>query len=197
MSSPSLRAPKARRRQRSVRLTVAVGLLVLAALLVGGAVLSGSWLTLVLAAAVGVLLGAAATRITHSELMETRRDAARDRAEQAQAYRELTVARTAEQAEFTRTMESRIAAHESAISELEVALTSAQKRAAEATRKMNAEARRADVAEREGREKSEQLQDAEQRAAEAIVRVAELEQEIDVLRSELLAWQNAPQRRHA
>jgi len=170
---------------------------VLAALLVLGGILSGSWLTLVLAAVVGVVLGAAATRITHSELMETRREAARDRAEQAQAYRDLTVARTAEHAAFTKTRESRIAAHESAITELEEALTSAQKRAAEATRKMNAEARRADVAEREGREKSELLEDAEQRAAEAIVRVAELEHELDVLKAELLAWQTAPARRHA
>jgi chromosome segregation ATPase len=170
---------------------------VVAALLVGGAALSGSWTALVLAAASAVVLGALATRITHSELMEARRDAARDRAEQAQAYRDLTTARTAEQAEFAATMESRIAGHESAIHDLEVALTSAQKRAAEATRKMNSEARRADMADRDGRELSEQLQAAEQRAAEAIVRVAELEQEIDVLKAEVLAWQNAPARRHA
>src|SRR6476659_8217454 len=113
MSSPTPRAPKARRRQRSVRLTLAVALLVL------GGILSGSWLTLVLAAVVGVVLGAAATRITHSELMETRREAARDRAEQAQAYRDLTVARTAEHAAYAETMQSRIAAHESAIHDLE------------------------------------------------------------------------------
>ena len=46
---------------------------------------------------------------------------------------------------------SRSRRSETAIDELEVALTSAQKRAAEATRKLNAEARRADVAEHEGR----------------------------------------------
>jgi len=190
-------SPQARRRQRSTRLTVAVVLIVISALVVLGAVLSGSWLLVTLAAVLSVVLGAAATRITHSELMATRREAARDRTQQAQAYRDLTVARTAEHAEFTATMQSRIESHEHAISELEEALTSAQKRAAEATRKMNAEARRADVAEREGREKSELLEDAEQRAAEAIVRVAELEQELDVLKAELLAWQTAPARRHA
>ena len=59
-------------------------------------------------------------------------------------------------------MQARIDAHEHSISELEVALTSAQKR-----------------------------------AAEAIVRVAELEQEIDVLRAELDAWLSAGARRHA
>lgn len=197
MSSPTVRAPKARRRQRSTRLTVAAALLVVSALAVIGAVLSGSWLLVTVAAGLAVALGVAATRITHSELMDTRREAARDRAEQAQAYRDLTVARTAEHAEFTATMESRIAAHEHSITELEVALGSAQKRAAEATRKMNGEARRADVAEQEGRSLGTRLDDAEERAAEAIVRVAELEQELDVLRAELTAWQTAPAVRHA
>ena len=190
-------SPQARRRQRSTRLTVAVVLIVFSALVVIGAVLSGSWLLVTLAAVLSVVLGAAATRITHSELMATRREAARDRTQQAQAYRDLTVARTAEHAEFTATMQSRIESHEHAISELEVALTSAQKRAAEATRKMNAEARRADVAENEGRTLLESRDEAEQRAAEAIIRVAELEQELDVLRAELHAWQSAPARRHA
>ena len=79
-----------------------------------------------------------------------------------------------------------------------MALTTAQKRAAEATRKMNTEARRADVAEPEGRELTARLDEsAEERAAEAIVRVAELEAELDVLRAELAAWQATPARRHA
>ena len=190
-------SPQARRRQRSTRLTVAVVLIVISALVVIGAVISGSWLLVTLAAGLSVVLGAAATRITHSELMATRREAARDRTQQAQAYRDLTVARTAEHAEFTAAMQSRIESHEQSISELEEALTSAQKRAAEATRKMNAEARRADVAENEGRDLAESRDEAEQRAAEAIIRVAELEQELDVLRAELHAWQSTPARRHA
>lgn len=197
MSSPITRAPKARRRQRSTRLTVAVALIAISALVVIGAVLSGSWLLVTVAAGLGVVLGAAATRITHSELLATRRDAARDRAEQAQAYRDLTVARTDEHAAFAATMQSRIVAHETSIEELEVALSSAQKRAAEATRKMNNEARRADVAEQEGRSLTVRAGGAEERAAEAIVRVAELEQELDVLRAELAAWQATPARRHA
>ena len=171
--------------------------MVASALVVLAAIPTGSWLLVTLAAVLGVVLGAAATRITHAELLEARREAARDRAEQARAYRDLTVTRTAEQAEFTATMRSRIEGHEQTISELEVALGSAQKRAAEATRKMNAEARRADVAESEGRTSSRLLDQAEERAAEAIVRVAELEQELLVLRAELDAWQNAPARRHA
>src|SRR6476619_5631493 len=124
-------SPKARRRQRSTRITVAAALVILAAVAVIGAVLAGSWSLLATAALIGVALGAAAVRITHSELMQARRDANRDRAEQAQAYAELTTARTAEHADYVTGMELKMTAHETTIGELEVALTSAQRRAAE------------------------------------------------------------------
>ena len=203
MASPSSN----RRRQRSTRLTVAVTLLALAAVLVVGAVVSGSWLLVTFAAALGVLLGATATKITHTELVTARRDAARDRADQAQAYRRLTEERVAENAAFAASMQDKLARQETAVHELEDALTAAQERSAEATRKLNAEARRADAAERQGRDAEERLgqrlADAEERAAEAIVLVAELEQELDVVRAELVtvtqAWREAQtaQRRHA
>ncbi|GAA4701389.1 hypothetical protein [Nocardioides conyzicola] len=203
MASPS----STRRRQRSTRLTVAVSLLALAAVLVVGAVVSGAWLLVTLAAALGVLLGATATKITHSELVTARRDAARDRAEQAQAYRRLTDERTAENAAFVTSMQDRLTRQQTAVDELGVALTSAQQRAAEATRKLNAEARRADAAERQGHDVEERLgqrlAEAEERVAEAVVRVVELEQELDVVRAELTtvtqAWHaaEAAQRRHA
>ena len=51
-------------------------------------------------------------------------------------------------------------------------------------RKLNVEARRADLAEAEGSRLAVALEESEERAAEAIVRVAELEDENDVLRSE-------------
>jgi len=172
-------------------------LIVFAALAVLGAALSGSWLLVTIAAVLGVVLGASATRITHSELLQARRDAARDRAAQAQAYRDLTVARTAEHAGFTSAMQARADQQETALSELEVALTSAQRRAADATRKLNAEARRAQVAEQDGRALTGFLEDAEKRATEAVVRVTELEAEIDALRAELTVWQTEPVRRHA
>lgn len=195
-----------RRRQRSTRLTVAVVLLVLAALAVVGAIVSGSWLLVTLAAALGVLLGAASTKITHTELVTARRDAARDRAEQAQAYRRLTEERTAENAVFAASMQDKLTRQEAAVHELEDALMSAQTRAAEATRKLNVEARRAETAERQGQEAEERLgrrlAEAEERAAEAVVRVVELEQELDVVRAELAvvtqAWSAAEAtRRHA
>ncbi len=168
----------ARRRQRSTRLTVAVGLLVVAALLVIGAIASGSTVLVTVAAVVALLAGAAATRITHSELMEARREAARDRAAQAQDYRVLTERRTAENAAFAHDMRRKIVDREHAIDVLERALSSAQKNAAEQTLKRGQEARRADTAE-SGRD------EADTRAAEAIMRVAELEAELDVMRAEL------------
>lgn len=191
-------SPNARRRQRSTRLTVAVVLLVVAAALVVSAFVgSVAWFQLV-AAVAAVVLGAAATRITHSELVQTRRDAARDRAEQARAYREITEQRTAENAVFAAGMTARITERESTIADLESALGTAQRHAADSTRKFNAEARRAELADLRGAELASSLEASESLAAEAIVRVAELEVEIDALRAELAAWQaQGGSRKHA
>ena len=190
-------SPTARRRQRSTRLTVAVSLLTLAAVLVTAAFLGEAAWFQAFAAISSVVLGAAATRITHSELVQSRREAAHDRAEQAQAYRQLTEQRTAEHTAFADSMRSRADQQELALTELESALSEAQKRAAVAIRKFNAEARRAELAEQEGREVTSRLEETEGRAAETALRVAELEQELDVLRAELTAWESAPQRMHA
>lgn len=187
----------ARRRQRSTRLSVAVALLVVAAVLVAWAVVDNvGWLR-AFAAVAAVVLGAAATRITHSELMQTRRDWAQDRAEQAQAYRTLSERRTTEHREYVAGLRGEAERREQAIGELEAALIQAQHRAAEATRKFNAEARRAELAEAEGVRLGGEVEAAEHRAAEAIVHLAELEQEVDLLRAELAAWQAQPVRKHA
>ena len=160
-----------------------------------GALVSSSAVLTAVAAVVAVLAGAAATRITHSELVQARRDAARDRAVQAQEYRALTERRTAENAAFAADMQHRIAEREDAIEVLERALSSAQKNAAEQTLKRGQEARRADAAER-GRDAAELgRDDAESRAAEAIVQVAELEAELDVVRAELDSLRAAAARR--
>ncbi|MGI8521692.1 MAG: hypothetical protein ACR2K3_00040 [Nocardioides sp.] len=190
-------SPKARRRQRSTRLIVAATLLITAAVVVLGAVLSASLPLVSIAAVLGVLLGGAAARITHSELMATRRGAARDRAEQAQAYRELTVERTIEHASFVATMETKLGRSERVSTELESALSSSQHRAAVASRKLGVEARRADLADAEGVRLGRALEESEERAGEAIVRVAELEQEVDVLTTELDAWHHASMRKRA
>ena len=193
-------SPKARRRQRSTRLTVAVLLLVAAAMVVLGALVVQSSVLTTVAAVLAVVLGAAATRITHSELLQSRRDAAHDRAEQARAYLAVAADRAGENAVQVGALTGRIAAREAALHELEDALVAAQRRAADATRKRNAEARRADLADQHGVSLSRRLQSAEDRAAEAIVQLAELEQEADVLRSEVAAWQavsTEPVRRQA
>ena len=190
-------SPTARRRQRSTRITVATSLLTCAAVLVTVAFLGDLAWFQVFAAMSSVVLGAAATRITYSELAQSRRYAARDRAEQAQAYRTLTEERTAQHQEFSRAMQARSDQQELALTELESALGEAQRRAVEATRKLNAEARRAELAEQQGREVGAQLEEAAERAAEATLRVSELEQELDVVRAELAAWESAPQRMHA
>jgi chromosome segregation ATPase len=175
--------------------TTAVGLIVLAALVVAGAALSGSWLLVTIAAGLGVLLGAAATRITHTELVESRVAAARDRVEQAQAYNALTEQRTSEHAAYVSDISARISAKEQALVELELALSLAQRRAATSTRKRNAEGRRAAALQA-------RLTEAEERAAVAQLRVVELEQVVLALRGELesvtAAWHAAEhQRRHA
>lgn len=190
MTSPSPRSV-VRRRQRSTRLTVAVGLLVLATALVLGAIATGRLPLVLLSALAALVLGAASTKITHAELVQTRLDAAQERAEQAQAYRELTEQRTAENVAFAKDMRSRIAEREETIALLETELGKAMERAATATLKMNSEARRAELAEAEGLKLSELLEDSETRATEAGLKVTELTAELDALRAELEAWQTA------
>ncbi|MEX0426279.1 hypothetical protein AB3X52_01515 [Nocardioides sp. DS6] len=190
MTSPSATSVT-RRRQRSTRLTVAVTLLVVAALAVMGAAATGSWLLVTLAAVLAVVLGAAATKITHAELLASRRDAARDRAEQAQAYRRMTEERAAENKAFADHMKGELERREKTVGELEAALAAAHQRAAAAIRARGDEARRAAQAERNGDVVRAKLEEAEARAAEAILRVAELEQELDVVRAELEAERSA------
>ena len=166
-------------------------LVALAAFAVVGAVVSGSWLVASLTALLSVVLGATATKITHSELMATRVEAARDRAQQAQAYRVMTEARVADQARHDAYLTGEIIRREDAVADLEAALTAAHQRAADAVRARAEESRRADQAERDGQALAVRLEEAEQRAAEAIVRVHELETELDAVRSELAAVRSA------
>ena len=182
---------------------VAAALVITAAVVVIGAVLSASFTFVSVAAALAVALGAAAVRITHTELVVSRREGAADRARQAQEYRTIAEQRSREHREFAGAMASRVGKSEQAVTQLESAVVASQGRAAESMRKLNAEARRADVAEAEGSRLAVALEESEERAAEAIVRVCELEDENDVLRTEndvlkseldAATW---PQARHA
>ena len=73
-------SPKARRRQRSTRVVAASALVVIAAVVVLGAVLGGSYPLVSVAAVLAVGLGAAAARITYSELVAEIVDLAMTRA---------------------------------------------------------------------------------------------------------------------
>lgn len=190
MTSPSPRSV-VRRRQRSTRLTVAVGLLVLAAALVLGATATNQLPLVILSAVAALVLGAASTKITHAELVQTRVDAAQERAKQAQAYRDITARRSAENVAFANDMRARIEEREVTISQLETELGKAMERAATATLRMSSEARRAELAEAEGLKLSELLEDSETRATDAELKVVELNAELDALRAELEAWQAA------
>ena len=177
-----------------------MALLLSAAALVGGAIAFGSPMLLAGAAVLAVALGATATRITHSELMVSRRDSYGSQARQAQAYAALSELRAEENSRFVEGMTASLARKDTALGQIEDALCAAQRRAADATRTARAESELAALAEAEGQSLARRVEDAEQRAAEAIVRVAELEQERDLLRAELDAWQvvgSQPFRKHA
>lgn len=169
---------------------MAVGLLALAAVLVAASFATGSLLLRGLAGLIALVFGVAATKITHSELAQTRRDWASDRAQQARDYQVLDQRRTSEHLAYVAATAAEARQREEALRQMESALVRAERKAAEATRKFSAEARRAELAEDETLRLGRQLEESEQRAAEAIVHLAELEQEADVLRAELAAWQS-------
>ncbi len=118
-----------RRRQRSVRVTVALVLLAIATVTVLTALLAGGAVWLALAAVVAWATGVAASRIIANELAASRREHARDRAEQAQAYSDLAAQRTAEQQRFSATMRQKIEDHAATIKRLKATLRLAEKRA--------------------------------------------------------------------
>lgn len=176
-----------RRRQRSTRLVVAALMIVASAAVVVATALTGSWLLVTVAGLAAVLLGATATKITHSELMDSREEAARDRAHQARAYADLTEVRTAENVEFAADMTGKVAKRDATISRLEKRLGDAAAELADARRELSAARDEAAEAQQEAERLTGRLADAEERAHHAVVRMAELEAELDVVTSELQA----------
>ncbi|MBM0124427.1 hypothetical protein [Pimelobacter simplex] len=176
-----------RRRQRSTRVLVAVLLLVLATLAVAGTAVTGSWVLVTIAAVAALVLGAAATKITHTELLDSRQEAARDRAAQARAYADLTEVRTAENIEFAADMTGKVAKRDATIARLEKRLGDAAAELADARRELAEAGDRAEAAQRANDRLTQQLAAADERANQAVVRVAELEAELDVLTSQIHA----------
>ena len=145
-SSPKS-TPAKGRRARSSRLTIAALLVFLAVVMVAGAIPTGSWLVVALAGSGCALLGVVATRLTRTEVIVARRDAARDRAEQARAYRDLASLRSAETGATISRLTSEITAREADIAALQDALVESHQSLAESVRgREQAEADVADLA---------------------------------------------------
>jgi hypothetical protein len=153
----------ARRRQRSVRLSVAVVLLSVATVGVLATLPSQSPVLLSVSSVGALALGWASLRIMWTEVLQSRRENAADRAAAASAYRSLFSLRAAEHAEFTTAMTERLAESNMSVRELQGELVKAQRDAADAV--LRAES-------------------AERTLTDARGRVVELEQSIDVLRAE-------------
>src|SRR6476661_6202236 len=168
-TSPAAGLRPGRRRQRSVRVTVAVALLGVATALVLVALPTQSPVWLSVAAVVAIASGWAAARIVYTELAQSRREAAADRAAQAQAYRSMFSERASEHAEFT-----------TAIAELETTVVEAEKRAIEAEARVQREARRANDAQEKVTELTERVQELEIRKAEEDDELATWHSDLDV-----------------
>ena len=156
-----------RRRQRSVRVTVSVALLSVATLTVLASLPTQSPLWLSLASVTAIALSWGALRIMWTEVLQSRRENAADRAAAAIAYKNLFGVRAAEHAEFTTAMTERLAEAHLSQRELEGLVTQHETRA----------------------------QRAEGRLIEAEVRVRTLEETLAEIRSgsgddvvDLVAW---------
>lgn len=123
---PEHMAPSARRRQRSVRVTVAVTLLAVASVLVVLALPTQDPLWLSLASVGAIVLSWAALRMMWTEVLQTRRDHARERAAQASTYKTLFAERAAEHASFTTAMTDNLAGAQQQIHELSGSLAQEQ-----------------------------------------------------------------------
>ena len=125
-----------RRRQRSFRVTLAVVLLSVASVAVLASLPTRSALWLSFAAVLALALSGAALRTMWTEVLESRRENAADRAAAAAAYRNLFSKRAAEHAEFTAAMTDRLAEAHLAARELEGLIVQHETRAQRAESKL-------------------------------------------------------------
>ena len=186
-----------RRRQRSVRVTVAVALLALATLAVVVALPTQSPLWLSFSSVFALLCGATAARIIYTELVQSRVEAAADRAAQAQAYKTMFSERAAEHAEFTTAMTERLANRDRSIFELENTIVLAEARAIDAETRVKREARRANDAQELVAQLQEQLEIRKAEQADELATWdgwdgAVFDQEAETV-VDLLAWEDKVQ----
>jgi hypothetical protein len=168
--------------------TVAVVLLSLATLAVLLALPTQSPVWLSISSVLALACGWAAARIVYTELAQSRRDSAADRAAQAQAYRSLFSERASEHAEFTTAMTDRLAARDREVGDLQESLVEAQRRAAEAETRVQRESRRALEADALVAELKERVQELEIRRAVEADELASWEGFETVV--DLMAWED-------
>ena len=140
-----------------------------------------------LSSVLALACGWAAARIVYTELAQSRRENAVDRAAQAQAYKSMFSERASEHAEFTTAMTDRLAARDRELAELESSLIESQKRAVEAEARVQRESRRANDADAKVAELSERIQELEIRRAEQADELATWEGFETVV--DLIAWE--------
>jgi Skp family chaperone for outer membrane proteins len=181
-----------RRRQRSVRVTVAATLLGAGTAAVVVALALATVAALSVSSVLALLCGWAATRIVWTELAQSRRLHAQDRAAQARDFRELFVQRSAEHAAFASAVTDRLVARDRDVRELEGTLRLSERRATDAEERVRREARRANEAQQRVAELETALairtaEEADELASwSADGRMAELDTVVD-----LLAWEGS------
>lgn len=130
-----------RRRQRSVRVTVSVALLSVASALVLLALPTQSVLWLSLSSVLAMAISWAALRMMWTEVLQSRRENATDRAAAASAYRSLFSLRANEHAEFTTAMTERLAEAHLSQRELEGVVVHTETRAQRAESRLVTESK--------------------------------------------------------
>ena len=180
-----------RRRQRSLRLTFAVGLLALAGLVVFVAVAykDATWLSG--AAVFGLFCGVVAARIFSNELADIRREHAHDRVRQADAYARIAEERATEHKSFVSSMSERLADRDHTISHLKGTVRLCESRVAQADHRVRRESERANIAQEQLAEVLSERHDLEAEAAALMVASGIIEDAAEMPAIvNLMAWES-------
>jgi hypothetical protein len=180
-----------RRRQRSLRLTFAVGLLALASLVVFVAVAykDATWLSG--AAVFGLFCGVAATRTFSNELADVRREHARDRVRQADAYAQIAEERATEHKSFVSSMSKRLTDRTRTISHLKGTVRLCESRIEQAEHRVKRESNRANEAQEQLAEVLSERHDLEAEAAALMVASGIIEDAAEMPAIvNLMAWES-------
>jgi hypothetical protein len=180
-----------RRRQRSLRLTFAVGLLALAGLVVFVAVAykDSTWLSG--AGVFGLLCGVMAARTVSNELADVRREHARDRVRQAHAYAQIADERAVEHESFVSSMCERLADRNHTITHLKGTVRLCESRIVQAEHRVKRESERANQAQEQLAEALSERHDLETEATALMVASGIIEDAAEMPAIvNLMAWES-------